>query len=223
MPTMKQLLFTGLVGLWVGCGGVVNYTEDGGEGAAGGVGGAGPSTTTSPTNNSTTTTTNNSTVTTGPVSTCDLFCGALSNCQEPFPGCQDECAQIYVPGCEGQAEALLQCYIAVLTSTCELSENDCLAEVEAYAQCSGPSECFTTGCDDGPGCSCTGECFGGTLEQLCKPPMPGDGGGGPPPPPQIECECYFDGGFLGTCFQDPFQCSIEEGCCQFLLSGPQPG
>jgi hypothetical protein len=220
-----RLLFVGFIGLLTGCGGVVNYTEDGGEGAAGGVGGAGPSTTTSPTNNTTTSPTNNTNVTTGPVNTCDVFCSALESCQLSEPSCGSECAQIYIPGCEAQAEALLQCYLSVLTSTCEFSENDCIAEVEAYAQCSslGRELCFTTGCFDGPGCSCTGECFGGTLEQLCKPPMPGDGGGGPPPPPQIECECYLDGGFFGTCFQEPFQCSIEEGCCRFLLSEPRPG
>jgi hypothetical protein len=219
---MKQLLFAGFVALGVGCGGVVNYTEDGGEGAAGGVGGAGPSTTTSPTTDPTTTTTNTN-VTTGPVSSCEVFCGALNNCQEDFPDCLDECAQIYTPGCEGQAEALVQCYVAILSTTCTFSEDDCVAEANAYAQCSSPTECFTTGCDDGPGCSCTGECFGGTLDQFCKPPAPGPDGGGPPPPPEVECECYFDGSFFGTCFQDPFQCSIEEGCCQFLLSGPQPG
>jgi hypothetical protein len=222
---MKQLLFVGMTVLFVGCGGVVNYTEDGGEGAAGGVGGSGPVTTTSPTNTNTntntTTTTNSMSVTTGPLTTCDAVCAAFNAC-ESAPNCVDDCAGLYVPGCESEAEALLQCYLSILSSSCDFQPEQCLSQLEAYDSCANSSDCFTTGCDDGPACSCSGECFGGTIDQICQPPQPGPDGGGPPPP-AVECECYFDGNFFGTCFQEPFQCSIEEGCCQFLINEPQPG
>lgn len=218
----------GLVALLAGCGANVVFGEDGsngggGEGGTGATGpgpgpgpgpGGGPSTTTN-------TTTDNSTVSTtvttvGPGNLCEQLCTEYSQCVGG--NCLQECDGIFVAGCEREAASLLECYLGNINPNCELPGNACQFEIDQYSQCVGTmQDCFTDFCEGGMGgCDCFGQCFGVDVEQVCN-----DQGPGP-----ANCDCFFNGQFGGSCqTNDNNACSLEQGCCQFLLGvdggGPQ--
>jgi hypothetical protein len=195
----------------LGCGGVVEMTEDGGEGAAGGLGGSGPV----PTTNSTTITMS---VTTGPVSTCEVFCDLVNAC-DPASNCATACSQMYVPGCEPLAENRLQCLIDAYSQGCDVGADACVVESQVHTDCVTNDGCLTNGCFSAGdwACACTGLCLNVALDQRCDLPEPGPGGS------QAECECIVQGQVVGTCFQDAAQCVIEDGCCRAFVTRPQPG
>ncbi len=218
----------------VGCGGIVNYTPDGGEGGSGanGGGGSGPSGPSGPNGPTNTVTTNNSmNVVTGPQNTCDLFCSEFSQCIGGGGECFDACNGFYVPGCESQADAYLQCLITNAPSDCSFPEGLCSAQLSSYNQCVNQSSCFTEECAiGGSDCQCFGECNGFKVEQYCFASFGGGGsdvgtsvgagGGGEAPPPQeFQCDCYLDGNYVGNCFDEFDACSLEQGCCQQYTFG----
>lgn len=198
--------------LLTACGGIVNYSPDGGEGGAGALGGgAGAS---DPTTNPQT-----MDVTTGPQATCDVFCAQFFDCFGGASECADLCESIYAPGCEGQADAYLQCLIDVNPQNCGFDEGVCPSEEVAYAQCVNQSACATDECaqsSDGS-CECSGECNGVKVEQFCAPSFTGEGAGtsvgsstgGEPPPNELFCNCFVNGDYVADCFADAFSCSLE--------------
>jgi hypothetical protein len=121
--------------------------------------------------------------------------------------CLEECAGIYAPGCAPEADAYLNCLIeAVPSNDCDFDEDFCFDEAFALDSC-GLGPCSTSGCSgDGERCSCAGSCNGALVEQFCFPVAPG----------QLNCDCYVDGDYEITCFDDtPAEaCSgVELSCC----------
>lgn len=191
------------------CGGSVVFVEDGGDG---GSGGSGPTTASSPTTTKTTTkTTTNaqSSVSTGMLTPCETFCSAPAG--QCFGGdCPQVCANVYVPGCEAESDALILCYAKYLNAGCGIG-TECLDQENAYSACvSQPTDCQDFECDgQGDYCDCYGQCFGTNLEQYCYAT-----------PSSIECTCYGDFGTIGTCSQPSLSCSLDTGCCkQFFFEG----
>ena len=106
---------------------------------------------------------------------------------------------------------------------CDGQVTACNAEIDALTVCQSSTYCLTDVCENGPdgSCYCAGTCYEEfKLEQQCYFPV-GDGNGGqpgPPPPPPSTCDCYLDGSYIGSCDFE-LTCSIEEGCCQYLVGG----
>ncbi|MFO0550784.1 MAG: hypothetical protein U0271_20490 [Polyangiaceae bacterium] len=212
-----------------GCGAKVVFSEDGdGNGGAGGAGtgatgaegpGPGPGSTT--TNTTTNTTGPGSTVSTGPGTLCDQLCAQFEQCVGPT--CLDDCSTIYVPGCEAQADAYLGCILQFLTPQCDLPPDACFAESQNWDACANGGSCTTQECSQGMnGCNCIGECNGQKIQEQCTVGGPPPPGGEPPPPggpppPQVFCDCFENGGYIGSCNQFNLDCSLEGGCCKDLL------
>lgn len=183
----------------------------GGSGASGGSGGqgAGPGPGGSP-----------NTTSVNPETTCQKFCSAWGDCIGD-DDCADLCDSIYSPGCEFQAEDLLQCYIANPPVNCEAPEFICQAEGNAYNQCVNSGDCFTDSCEDGGGpggqgsCACEGFCFGEQFRAECFESI--KNGDPPPPPGGVFCDCFMNEEYIGSCDMDFLSCSIEESCCPNLL------
>ncbi len=226
---LKSLLSLSFALTLAACGGIVNFSPDGGEGGSGALGGGGvgpgPNTAISVTNAQSMDIASTGTFST----TCDFFCGQFAECFGAE--CFDICASIYSPGCEGEAEAYVQCLIDVDPPNCSFEEGLCPAQEAAYNQCLNGSSCFTEECSQGSdgSCDCFGQCFGTDVQQLCSLALT-DGGassvgatttGGDPVPPQEElfCSCFFGGNYVGDCFSDSFSCNLEQGCCQQLVNG----
>lgn len=157
-------------------------------------------------------------ISTGPGDLCQQLCTQFPECLAGGMDCISTCNQIFVPGCEAQAADLLSCAIANLKpgGNCELPAGLCDAQSLAYSNCTnGGSSCSTGGCSVGNGtCSCDADCGNFTLSQQCSaggPPPPG------PPPAGVFCDCFIDGGYIGSCNQDVLACELESGCCQGLL------
>ena len=219
--TPSVLALTLLLG---GCGANVVFGEDGnqaggGEGGAGasgasgpGTGATGPGTGGAPTTTSSMTTDNSTVNTTvGPGNLCEQLCNDFPQCVGG--NCIQECNGVFVPGCERQAASLLECYVGNLQPNCELSGNACQFEIDQFSQCVGTTEgCSTDFCEGGMGgsCTCFGQCFDVDIQQDCNDQGPG---------PTANCDCFFNGQFGGSCQMDFLECSIEGGCCQFLLEG----
>lgn len=211
---LRLSAFLGAVALVAGslgaCGGNVVFVEDGGEG---GSGASGPTTTSSPTTTKATTqatnTTSASSVSTGMQTPCETFCSAPA--AECFGSdCAQVCANVYVPGCEAESEALILCYAQYLTAGCGIG-SECFQYENAYSQCvSAPTGCSDFECEaDGDYCDCYGQCFGTNLEQYCFVT-----------PTLTQCNCYGDFGLIGNCSQPTLSCSLDTGCCkQFFFEG----
>ena len=222
----------------VGCGGIVNYTPDGGEGGSGamGGGGSGPNGPNGPNGPSNSNSNSNSmdVVSTGPQTTCELFCGEFQQCIGGDE-CFDACNSFYMAGCEAQAEVYLQCLITDAPSDCSFPEGLCATQLANYNQCVNQSACFTEDCTNGgQDCQCFGECNGFKVEQYCWVAFDGGGGGDAtgtsvgtgaggggeaPPPQEYQCDCYLDGNYAGNCFDEFDACSLEQGCCQQYTFG----
>jgi hypothetical protein len=193
--------------LLVACGGNVVFVEDGDDGIGSGAGGpgSGPGSGTA----------------SGKVTGCDLLCAQHADCLGGGD-CQATCKQIYVPGCEAEADALATCLAGAFGPSCDVGF-ECVSEIEAYSSCAGGIEppppdpsCATSSCDaGGESCGCDGTCFGGDLSVGCQT-VP-DGG--------VECKCSYDGpdGHAdAVCSQFSLDCSLETNCCQSALFGGGP-
>ncbi len=207
MRAMRTLPFLAI--LAAACGGNVVYVDDGGGGSGSGASGpVGPGTTSGPTTNTSVSATS---VTTGFMSTCQAVCSAASQCFEG--NCLDQCASLYVPGCDAVTDAFLLCAIANLPAgQCEISGNACESEAMAYDACVNgtpppPPDCSQSSCAFEV-CWCSADCFGGTLVADCDDFGPSN------------CRCYFDDQLIGTC--DGQTCQVEQSCCYDLLLGGAP-
>jgi hypothetical protein len=141
---------------------------------------------------------------------CQIFCSApAGQCFGPDE-CPQICADVYWPGCEAEADALILCYAQYLTSDCSIG-TQCSQQEVAYSNCtSQPTDCQDFECSGGGDwCDCYGQCFGSNLEQYCYAT-----------PNQVQCDCYGDFGMLGSCTQPNISCSLDTGCCkQFFFDG----
>lgn len=157
-------------------------------------------------------------VTTGPGDACQELCAQFPECIQGTD-CYSGCKSLYTQGCESEVDALIRCATMYLThdGQCALPPGTCDAEAAAYAQCSQMTSCTSFACSVGDAvCSCDGDCNGLTVTQSCTfggPPPPGD----PPPPQNVFCDCFIEGGYVGSCGQDQLDCSLEIGCCQALF------
>jgi hypothetical protein len=143
---------------------------------------------------------------------CEAFCG-IPSCGGNDPSCLESCLAGYVPGCEGQADALVKCIVANVTaSSCEPPPGACAKEIAAYGACTNPGQCATSSCDvETVKCLCEGTCFGSEVTALCS--IVSDG--------SYECECMLNGNTVGSCTSadDANACDLNGGCCnQFFGS-----
>lgn len=220
--TLGVACFT-LVAL-TGCGGIVNFSPDGGEGGSGAVGGGGSG----PSNTNNSSNSNTNVVSTGPQSTCDQFCQEFGGCLGT-DDCPSFCDAFFSQGCEAQAQSLLQCIIDQAPPNCVFPEDLCSAQQSSYNQCVNAGACVTDECGFGDTeCQCFGACNGLKVEQYCFNTFaggddatgtsvgtgPGGGGGEAPPPLDYFCNCYIEGNYVGDCSTTGNACSLESGCCQ---------
>ncbi|NUP11403.1 MAG: hypothetical protein HOW73_35605 [Polyangiaceae bacterium] len=222
MSLLRSVLVVGCLSVSVGCGANVVFGEpgEGGSGGDGGTGnagngGPGPGPGPGPGGAPNPDTSTSTGIVTGPADTCGIFCGQHANCIGD--NCEEVCKTLYTPGCETEADNLLQCLTGQLDESCSAPPGACEFESQQYNECGGgPDQCFTDFCEVGDGsfCTCYGACFGSELRQECN--------GQPGPGNQYICDCFVDGEYWGSCDDQGNVCSIEEGCCQFLL-GVEPG
>lgn len=144
-------------------------------------------------------------MTTGPQTACEFLCQQGLECLGGG-NCVEVCEKNFPFDCAAQYEAFIFCAAPLLTDECELQEGQCSAEVEAYIACEdGNQDCTTDGCFVGMGeCGCEGQCFGNFVETNCQ--FNGPGGG-------VQCECFVQGSFVGSCGQGELECDLELSCC----------
>lgn len=147
-------------------------------------------------------------MTTGPQTACEFLCQEAPQCLGG-PGCVEECEGQAPPGCESEWDSLIFCAAPLLGPNCELDGSECSQEVEAYAQCDGDDlDCGDTSCFSTMGeCGCEANCEGAFVETHCE--FSGMGA--------VECQCFWDGVFLGTCLQGSLECDPEFACCNELF------
>jgi hypothetical protein len=192
----------------VACGGMVVF-DDGGSGGSGGTGASGPGSTVGPS-----TSTGTVSSSSGPSSTCEYFCDRLAPCLGS-EDCGEACASVYVPGCESEADAFIRCLSdAVAVPSCSY-EGGCEGLDAAYQACAGIGpDCSEGQCSVGDNqCGCDAVCQGREVGTYCFVQPNGT----------TRCTCYLDGGLIGTCDQDVFDCSVEASCCQGVWFGFDDG
>ena len=196
--TLFAALGSLLVSVIVGCGG--NVTVDSGSGTGGEGGGSGTTTGT----------------TTGTVIDPQSYCGGVCTTAQQYgcledgtASCIQSCAQIFseFPDCTSEITALYDCALAQLCVTgCNGASEQGQPQDNAMSECmnGGTTTCGTDGCSSSGGndCSCTGSCNNHSLQADCK-----DAPGG------VECLCYLDGEYAGTCTDPELYCDAFSGCC----------
>ncbi len=68
---------------------------------------------------------------------CQLMCVKHPECIDPN-ACPTTCQQVYIPGCEDQADALMVCLAGAFGADCSLGLA-CVSELEKYGICVGTS------------------------------------------------------------------------------------
>jgi len=209
LRTHVLVLIGSAAALLVACGGNVVFVEDGDDGIGSGAGGPGSGPGAGP----------GSGTASGQGNGCQLLCATHPECLD-VGDCESTCEQIYVAGCEKEADALVTCLAHAFDANCSVGF-DCVAEIEAYGSCVSVNppppppdpECTTNGCDGGGNqCGCQGDCFGGQLNVRCQN-VPDEG---------VICDCSFDGqdGHQdASCQQGQLDCSLETSCCVTALFG----
>ena len=159
------------------CGGNVVFVEGDGSG------GAGSAVSTPSSSTSSVMTDAVSSSQTGMGDACQQFCAVAPECFGDPGACASQCGQIYVAGCEAQADALLLCLVQFIQAGCDLPPDACFFESEQYNQCVQPGDCSNQDCFGNElSCSCSGSCNGSFVEVDCKQDMNGS-----------SCDCFFDG------------------------------
>lgn len=190
------------------CGGNVVYVDGDGSGGSGSSSSIPNSSSSSPNSTSSVTPDTVTSSQSGPGTGCQKLCNTVPECFDPG-ACLDQCNQIYVPGCEPQAETLINCVADFIQPGCDLPPDACQFEANQYDQCVNQG-CQNSECSgDGFSCSCSGFCNGTDLTMTCKQ----DANGG------ATCDCYFNGQYSGSCFSGDLSCDLASSCCFFDQGG----
>lgn len=175
-----------------GCGGIVNFTADGG-GAGGGLGGGGPGGAGGGGVNV-------------PLEACQDFCAIAPQCGSP--DCIEECLSGFSYECPDAYAALLRCLAENVDASCSPDEDACAAELGALAECEAGVPCFNQGCSgSSEGCSCEGSCDGVPAIVECVPDVSDPSG------LVGRCTCSLGGRVVGECELPTLLCQSDVSCC----------
>jgi len=123
--------------------------------------------------------------------------------------CLEQCMFSSTFECEGEWIAVIQCIDQ--GASCQFPPA-CETALVEWDQCESggcAEECWT---DDGFGCGCYIDCGPEMFETSCY---------GEPNQPSY-CDCYANGGYVGTCSGGPLTCGVWDSCCSQYW-GATPG